>query len=79
MKYLGNVNHITSGCAFKNAKFLNESSTSDEIITIDGFFYTDINSNFVQTYKDQSIYINSLNENTPLSVSIIFLFLLICL
>lgn len=66
IKFLGNVGRVTSGCAFKNAKYLNENDTPD-VIPIDGFFYTDINSKLVNAYKDQSIYFNGINEETPLA------------
>ncbi|ORX56518.1 hypothetical protein BCR36DRAFT_580828 [Piromyces finnis] len=66
IKYLGNVGHITSGCAYNNAMFL-EAKDNPEVLPIDGFFYTDPNSNFVKAYKDQSIYFNGINENTPMA------------
>jgi len=67
IKFLGNVGRVTSGCVIKNnVKFLNENDTP-EVIPIDGFFYTDVNSKFVDAYKDQSIYFNGINEETPLA------------
>ncbi|ORX85450.1 hypothetical protein BCR32DRAFT_265621 [Anaeromyces robustus] len=66
VKYLGNVGHITSGCAYKHAQVLDPNSTPDTV-PIDGFFHTDLNSKFAETYKEQSIYFNGVNEDTPLA------------
>jgi hypothetical protein len=60
------VGHITSGCAFKNAKFI-EATSTPESIYIDGLFYTDPKSKMAQAYKDQSILFNGFNEDTPLA------------
>ncbi|OUM57469.1 hypothetical protein PIROE2DRAFT_70068 [Piromyces sp. E2] len=66
VKYLGSVGHITSGCAFKNAMFL-ESKDTPDILPIDGFFYTDVKSKFANTYKDQSILFAGNSENSPMA------------
>jgi len=66
VNYLGNVGHITSGCAYSNAKYILQDNTP-ETIPIDGLFYTDLNSRLAQTYKEQSIYFNGINEPTPLA------------
>jgi len=66
VKYLGNVGHITSGCAYKHAQKLDPNSTP-QTVPIDGFFYTDLDSKFAAKYKEHSIYFNGVNENTPLA------------
>jgi len=60
------VSHITSGCAYKNARYI-ESTSTPESIYIDGFFYSDPSSKMAQAYKEQSIFFNGFNENSPLA------------
>jgi hypothetical protein len=67
IEYLtSNVGHITSGCALKNSKYLDTVSTPESIY-IDGLFYTDMNSKMAENYKEQSIFFNGFNEETPLA------------
>jgi len=67
IKFLGNVGHTTSGCVNKNNYMFLEAKDTPEDLPIDGFFYTDLNSKFATTYKEQSIYFNGINENSPMA------------
>lgn len=66
IKYFGNVQKITSGCTYSGTKYLTEND-SDTTVTVDGIFYTNSSSIFVQKFKNYSIYFGAENEETPLA------------